>query len=132
MELLIERTYGDNGTNGDLSVDGSPRCHTIELPWKNNQHGISCIPEGRYKLTKNQSAHLGRTLLINDVPERSECLVHAANNALLELRGCIAPVTTLTGEGTGDASRMVLDPLLDDTYAAIDGGDEVWLTIQSS
>ena len=132
MNIIINRTYYNNGTNGDLSVNGKAFCHSIELPWKNNQRGISCIPEGRYQLTKNLSEHLGRTLLINKVPNRDECLVHAANNAQLELKGCIAPVTTITGPGTGDRSKAVLIPLLDQAYAAIDKGELVWLTIQKS
>ena len=132
MEILIKRTYYPDGTNGELSVDGEPRCYSIELPWKDNQHGISCIPEGRYKLTEHQSDHLGRTLLINDVPNRDACLIHGANNAMLELKGCIAPVTALTGHGLGAKSQLQLVPLLDEAYGAIGKGEDVWLTIEKA
>ena len=38
-------------------------------------------------------------------------LVHPANNALKELKGCIAPVTLLTGEGKGSQSRIAIDKI---------------------
>lgn len=101
MNILIERTYWANGTNGDLHVNGKLRCHSIELPWHNNERQISCIPEGKYQLKKHLSARFGSCLVVCNVPNRSAILIHAANNAVKELRGCIAPVTNLTGEGLG-------------------------------
>ena len=132
MEILIERTYYSDGTNGILSVDGKQRCYSIELPWKDNQHGISCIPEGRYKLVKHFSDHLGRVLLISNVPNRDLCYIHGANNAMLELKGCIAPVTALTGHGLGAKSQTQLQPLLDEAYGAIDKEEDVYLTIKKA
>jgi hypothetical protein len=73
--------------------------YTIELPWKNNQAGVSCIPEGKYDLVKRWSPKFGSHLQILNVPGRELILIHPANDALLELRGCIAPVCLLTGAG---------------------------------
>ena len=128
-KLLIDRTYYPDGTNGDLHINGKLICHTIELPWLNNETGVSCIPEGVYELTKNHSDHLGKTLLVNKVPGRSEILIHAANNARKELRGCIAPVTVLDAPGIGSKSKMQLDDIIQETYRAIDAGEEVSLII---
>lgn len=51
MELLLNRAYFKEGTNGTLfSTRGNFLCHTIELPWKQNQRSISCIPEGKYEI----------------------------------------------------------------------------------
>ena len=130
MNILIERTYFGNGTNGDLHVDGKPRCHSIELPWHNNEPQISCIPEGKYKLQKHISEHLGNCLEVMNVPKRSSILIHPANNAVLELRGCIAPVTTLTGEGLGAKSKMQVIDIVNEAYAVLAKGQDVWLTIQ--
>ena len=130
MKLLVERTYFAEGTNGDLHIDGKMQCHTIELPWLNNQRGISCIPEGVYELQKNYSAHLGNTLHVINVKDRSEILVHAANNAKKELRGCIAPVTTLDAPGIGSKSKMQLDDIIQATYAAIDRDEPVTIEIR--
>ena len=112
MKLVLYRDYHPAGTNGDLYVDEVFQCHTIELPWLDNQHQQSCIPEGTYRLEPRWNQRFGKHLLVRDVPGRSAILVHPANNALTELKGCIAPVLQLTGAGCGSYSRMALEHLL--------------------
>lgn len=100
-------------------LDNQLVCYTIELPWRDNTPQVSCIPEGDYPLIKWLSPNHGNCLLVEDVPKRSSILIHPANNALRELRGCIAPVTKLTGPGCGDQSRMAFKALLNQVYAAL-------------
>jgi len=38
----------DQGTRGIISASGF-FCHTLELPWRDNQQNISCIPAGEYE-----------------------------------------------------------------------------------
>ena len=111
MHLMLYRTYGAGGVNGELYIKGVRLCYTIELPWNNNQRNRSCIPEGTYVLKKRWSPKYKWHLEITGVRNRSFVLVHAANDAIKELRGCIAPVTILTGEGRGNQSRMALEKL---------------------
>src|SRR5882757_6858222 len=106
MELELTRNCFAGGTNGQLLYDGKRICYTIELPWKDNVPRVSCIPPGRYALAKRYSPKFGRHLQLVNVPGRQWILIHPANDALLELEGCIAPVTELTGEGKGSQSRM--------------------------
>ena len=101
MELKLERIYYPGGTNGNLYLNGAGLCHSIELPWKGNEPRRSCIPEGKYELSKRYSAKFGWHLLVKNVKDRSLVLIHPANNALKELKGCIAPVSFLTGAGRG-------------------------------
>lgn len=108
MELILKRRYFPEGTNGDVFLEGTLLCHTIELPWKNNQRNISCIPEGRYLLLPRYTEERGWHFEVSGVQDRSFILFHAANNALSELKGCIAPVSSLTGEGKGLASKVAL------------------------
>ena len=129
MKIVIERTYFADGTNGDLFIDGKPRCHSIELPWHNNEHGISCIQEGTYECEKHISAHLGNTLHVMNVPNRDAILIHAANNAKKELLGCIAPVTTLDGPGLGSKSKLQLEDILTEAYAELAKGNPVTVTL---
>lgn len=129
MKLKIIRQYFQHGTNSDLFVDGEPFHHTIELPNLNNQHQISCIPEGTYSLVKHHSDHLGEVIMLLNVPNRYMIYIHKANDALKELEGCIAPVATLTGEGTGINSGDVFKPVRDKVYAAIDKGEECTIEI---
>jgi hypothetical protein len=80
-------------------------CYTIELPWEDNLPQRSCIPEGRYELKKRYSTRFGQHLLLVNVKDQELILIHPANDALKELRGCIAPVSILTGPGKGILSR---------------------------
>jgi len=111
MELLLKRTYYPSGTNGTIYIDGVRICHSIELPWLNNKPGRSCIPEGTYELRKRRSPKYGDHYWLQDVPGRKYILVHPANHATKELRGCIAPVLYLAGEGRGTYSRLALKSL---------------------
>jgi len=131
MELLLVREYFPHGTNGVLSVNGGIVCHTIELPWRDNQHAISCIPEGRFELAKRFSPKLRKHLLVKNVPERDLILIHPYNDAEKEAQGCIAPVTVITGEGCGDNSRVVFDKLIAMVYPVLEKGEKVYLVISS-
>jgi len=128
--LLLQRKYGAKGTNGTISYKGELICHTIELPDRNNIPRISCIPIGQYKLQKRRYPKHGEQIGIPIVLGRKAILIHAANNALRELQGCIAPVITLTGEGTGDYSGKALAKLKALVYSLWDMGDEVYLNIR--
>jgi hypothetical protein len=97
MELI--RAYDPDGTNGELRCGRKTICFTIEIPWLRNQRNISCIPEGRYELKKRFVQKFGLHLLVVDVPDRSWILIHPANDAKAQLKGCIAPVTNLIASG---------------------------------
>ena len=112
MELLLQRSYHPKGTNGIITLDGVPICYSIELPWRNNAHGRSCIPEGCYTLRIRNSPRHHQHLHVLSVAEREFILLHPFNHALKESRGCIGPVERLTGWGTGFGSRRALDRLL--------------------
>lgn len=129
MELQLHRTYYSNGTNGLLLLNNQLVCYTIELPWRDNQPRVSCIPEGCYPLVKRHSLKFGSHLLLENVPNRSLILIHPANNALRDLQGCIAPVTTLTGPGCGSQSRAVFQPLVQQVYAVLAQQHSVTITI---
>ena len=130
MELELTRSYFPNGTNGMLKYKNSLQCYTIELPWLDNRHNISCIPEGKYLLSLRYTPARKTHLLVEGVKDRALILIHAANDALKELKGCIAPVTALTGEGKGILSRKALDKLLQFVRGLM-GMEPVFLTIKS-
>lgn len=130
MELVLIRNYYPAGTNGVLSHDELALCHTIELPWKDNQHGISCIPLGKYELKKRYSPKFKWHLIVENVPKRDMILIHPANDAIKELKGCIAPVTTITGEGKGDKSRVVFEKLKAFVFPVLERGEKVFLVVR--
>jgi hypothetical protein len=130
MELELLRTYDPMGTNGKILLQGRLISYCIELPWKNNHAQVSCIPEGRYELEKRWSPEFLRHLQVMDVKDRDYILIHPANDALHELKGCIAPVSFLTGPGKGVGSRVALKKLTALVFAALDQDKPVFLTIK--
>lgn len=132
MELILTRKYYSKGTNGTICKEGSIDiiCHTIELPWQANQKKISCIPEGRYALKMRFSERFSLHIQLLDVKDRSLILIHPANDALKELRGCIAPVSRLTGQGKGSASVAAFTRLKNEVVIALQAGP-VFITIKS-
>lgn len=96
LQVEIER-YSDDGTQtlGTLYVLTPPReikyeCHVLELPWKDNKRRVSCIPEGVYEAIKHRSPKFGDCFWIQNVPGRSEILIHVGNFHKDTL-GCILP-----------------------------------------
>ena len=131
MVLELTRTYFPNGTNGKLECEGKLICNTIELPWKNNETRVSCIPEGKYFIKKRYSQKFQWHLEIENVQNRSLILFHPANNALQELNGCIAPVTKLSGPGLGLMSRKAFTTLKRMVYKVLDTNESVELIVKS-
>ena len=131
MVISITRTYFPEGSNGKLECEGKFICNTIELPWKNNETKVSCIPEGKYFIKKRYSNKYKWHLEVVDVKSRSFILFHPANNALQELKGCIAPVTKLSGPGLGLMSRKAFTKLKTLVYKALDSEESVELIVDS-
>jgi len=132
MELTLTRVYKSGGTNGTLTFNGRFVCFTLELPWKENQKKISCIPEGKYELRPRYSKKFNSHLKVMDVYGRSLILIHPANNAIVELEGCIAPVMQLTGIGKGIYSKLAMDKLLSIFHQANDRNEKITLNINSN
>jgi hypothetical protein len=131
MELELIRKYFDEGTNGEILYQERLLSYAIELPWKNNQARVSCIPEGRYELVKRWSLKFGRHLQVMNVSGRELILIHPANEALRELKGCIAPVCLITGAGKGIHSKMALNKLTSLVFGALDRHEQVFITIKN-
>ena len=97
MKAILIRTYLEKETTGilhvvdDLVTKVYYTCHTIELPNKNNLKRFSCIPEGCYKVIKEQpQGHFNYIhFRVLDVHGRDGILIHIANY-VSQLRGCIA------------------------------------------
>ncbi len=130
MKLVLTRTYFPDGTNGKLECEGEFICYTIELPWKNNETRVSCIPEGKYFIRKRYSNKFKWHLEVENVVHRNLILFHPANNALRELKGCIAPVTKLSGSGLGLMSRKAFEKLKEKVYKVIESKERVVLIVE--
>ena len=95
MIVRIFRTkQNENGTLGELFIEGMRYCFTLELPWNDNKSDISCIPEGTYTCKLINSPHFGVVFKILDVPGRTDVLIHTGN-FLKSTRGCVLLGTAL-------------------------------------
>ena len=94
MKIIITRYQSDTkqtiGTAELCENDGSivAKWHSLELPNLDNQRRISRIPKGTYKARKHNSPKFGRSLWLQDVPNRSEILIHKGNYHS-DILGCI-------------------------------------------
>ena len=84
--------FSDKSTLGELFLNGERMCDTLELPYKDNQRNISCIPAGEYKvrlrLPRESATRDYIHLLIQDVSDRDYILFHRGNSAK-DTRGCV-------------------------------------------
>ena len=124
--IKLKRTkYLFNETLGEGQV-GDFKFVTLELPWKNNQRRISCIPPGTYKGVKRTSPKYGLHVHILDVPGRDLILMHNANY-VTQLEGCVAvgeAIKDINADGTLDVTNSVktlkkLVSLLPDSFTII-------------
>jgi hypothetical protein len=96
IHLTLKRTCSDEkGTLGEIRVTDRDRiCFTLELPWRDNQEDISCIPPGTYRIKVGYSPKARMNVIhVLDVPGRTNIQMHPANE-IDEILGCIAPGMT--------------------------------------
>lgn len=77
---LCRMKRSDQGTRGILFYNDFS-CHTLELPWRNNESNISCIPAGEYPVEIRVSPKYGKIYWVRNVPHRSYILIHSGNYA---------------------------------------------------
>jgi len=90
--LIIRDMFSDKSTLGELFLNGERMCDTLELPYKDNQRNISCIPAGEYKVRlrypRESATRDYLHLLIQDVPNRDFILIHIGNYPS-STQGCV-------------------------------------------
>lgn len=99
--ILTRFESSDQGTFGILRSEDF-NCYISELPWRNNERSKSSIPEGLYTVSWKKSPRFGFCYGVQDIPKRSEVLMHAGNyvgNSDLgyytHSHGCLLPALRL-------------------------------------
>jgi hypothetical protein len=123
MNLRVERkTFTDQCTIGELSVDGQFECFTLEdkvRPFK--IHGQTAIPAGTYEVTINFSNKFKKDLpeLLN-VPNFEGIRIHSGNTSA-DTEGCIL-VGKTKGENVVESSRDAFNALFPKIQVALQQG----------
>ncbi|MFB6249775.1 MAG: DUF5675 family protein [Salinibacter sp.] len=88
MKLILTRYFeSEVWARGQLRLveDGETifSCYTLELPWKDNENQVSCIPTGEYTVRHRGATQSGSYdydhFILRDVEGRSYILIHAGN-----------------------------------------------------
>jgi hypothetical protein len=132
--IEINRTYKDKATYGRAFVwddEAKERVFdflTLELPWKDNQRRVSCIPEGEYLVQKMPPTAKRKYEYFHvlNVPGRDAILFHPGNYTR-QILGCILPGEShvdLDKDGTTDitnttATLKILTALMPDKFKLV-------------
>lgn len=129
--LIIRETFTDKSTIGKLFVNGEYFCYTLELPYRDNQRRISCIPSGEYKvrlrLARESATRNYLHLLVQDVPNRTYILFHRGNRPS-HTKGCILVGQTYEQDFVGN-STLAMDLLMKEIINL--GGENINLIIKN-
>jgi hypothetical protein len=133
MNIEIRRTsFGPEFTEGELYVDGSLLCYTLEDAVRDTKvYGKTAIPCGRYRLTVTMSNRFKRRMiLVNDVPNFEGVRIHAGNTAA-DTHGCplVGMVKTSPNDGFIGESRRAEAKVFNLVDSALMRGEEVWLDV---
>jgi hypothetical protein len=129
--LILRDTFTEESTIGELFLNGERFCDTLELPFRDNQRSVSCIPTGEYRarlrLPRESATRDYVHLLVQDVPSRDYILFHRGNSAK-DTRGCI-----LVGQGSQQDvvhnSTLAMDLLIKEIINL--GGEDIKLIIKN-
>lgn len=122
---LIRSNIGTRGILGEMTVRRNNVeaivLQTLERPWLDNQHVISCVPSARYQVIWNVSRRFGSKFsdvmpLLEFVPNRAGVRIHPGNT-VTDSDGCIlvglAVAPTFSKDGWLYSSRLAYRKLYD-------------------
>ena len=144
MEILVTRApSSDRATLGTLFVDGKQECVTLEdvvrvddpaTPQNEGAKvwGATAIPAGRYRVIINMSPRLKKPMMrLLNVPNFTGILIHSGNTDINTL-GCILVGQQIVGRDYIRGGTHALPALQAKVQAALDRGEEVWITLKDS
>lgn len=104
MKAFMYRQQRHDCMVSGLQFDSGFQCFVLELPWRENEQGLSCIPEAVYQCALRPSRKWSPTppLLyeLKPVQGRTDILIHAGNSAADSL-GCLIVGNAVTDDPNG-------------------------------
>lgn len=110
----LERVYLEDRTLGSLYDGEEVIAKVLELPWKNNNRSVSCIPEGIYQVIKQQPKPDRNYIYFRlpKVPGRSGILIHRGVRPS-HSKGCLLVGSRLANVNSNE-------PILDSSMVKLD------------
>lgn len=86
--MILQRLKSPSDrTNGILTLPDGTEIKTLELPWKDNEVSVSCIPAGHYKFMRDTHGRF-QWFRVLDVPGRTHIEFHEGTKPS-HSEGCI-------------------------------------------
>lgn len=127
---LIRKVFTDRSTVGDLYLDGTHLCYTLEDTVRapgEKVPGQTAIPAGEYEVVVSYSPRFKRLLpLLVDVPGFEGVRIHPGNTAA-DTEGCILVGKTKGPDFVGD-SRKAFDEVFPRIQSQLDEG-KLYITV---
>ena len=89
--ISMYRDYLKDRTDGVMIMPDGEALPTLEPPWRDNEVGVSCIPEGMYRVRRDTTGRF-QYYEVMDVPNRTEIEMHRGTKPS-HSQGCILFLT---------------------------------------
>ena len=126
---LVRKIFTAESTIGELAVDGTFECVTLEDPVRDRKvPDVTAIPGGAYDLVITQSPKFGRLMpRLENVKGFEGILIHWGNTAV-DTRGCILVGRTSSKNFIG-SSKVTFNALFANLQEASGRGERLAIAI---
>ena len=95
--ITAKRTYHKHYTSSVAAMPDGSEIMFLERPWRDNEIGVSCIPEGTYIIDRDHTGkHQWYKFRNEETEPRTFIEIHPANK-VTQLEGCLAPCFEIKG-----------------------------------
>ena len=85
---IVRESVNSKSITGSIYVDDKYIGCTLELPYRNNEKGVSAIPEGSYGTVMRYDKNDGWRIQLTDTEPRTGVQIHKGNSPS-EIKGCV-------------------------------------------
>lgn len=127
--ILTRYFYGEDVTLGVFELPSGRVIYTCEDGWHDNAVGLSCIPDGLYRVVPRRYNKGGYDAWeITGVPGRTTILFHKGNKAD-DVTGCVVVGTMVTALAPRVLGVYPSAPAFAEMHRQLDGRAEWWLRV---
>lgn len=142
MKIYLKRMQkNEAGTSGFVIIDDAFECFSLELPDKDNQRKVSCIPIGKYLILERKDPTpmtmkyrqkydwFNFHLCLQDVKSRSGIYLHVGNT-IKDSYGCILLGQQINTSMFLSSSRKAYKSFYNKIISALGNDEKVTITIE--